>query len=93
MTTEEAIRECEFWTTNIAETQAWGTTRNPMIGLHFPSDEYQAERWTAPERRGWAITIPRWHWNRNEDGERVRTENLLYQMIVKEIQRRYEQGQ
>jgi hypothetical protein len=80
MTTEEAVRACEFWTIDLAETKALGTTSNPTVGLHFNGDEYQPEVYTNPARRGWAIRVPRYVPN----GE----ENEAYRMVAAEIERR-----
>ena len=89
MTTEEAVRDPDtWWTTNIAETIAIGTTSNPIVGLHFNGDEYQRTRWLNPEVKGWAITIPRWTPHRDEDGEMIRVENQAYTRVVEEIERR-----
>ena len=90
MTTEEAITACEFWTTNVTETLAIGTTAKLEVGLHFNGDEYQRERWTNPSKLGWSIGIPRWINRRDEEGELVRVENLAYRMIEAEIERRRE---
>jgi hypothetical protein len=88
VTTEEAVSRCDFWTTNVAETIAIGSTSDPLVGLHFNGDEYQRERWSNPSKLGWGITVPRWVVHEDEDGERTRIENLAYRMIVAEIARR-----
>jgi hypothetical protein len=75
MTNEEAVQACEFWTTDIAETKAIGTTLNPMVGLHFDGDQYQRSRWLNPDRVGWSLTIPR--------------SSPVYELIVAEIARRH----
>jgi hypothetical protein len=87
MTDEEAIARVEFWTTDPAGTRAYGTTLDPLLGLHFGGDEYRAEGWSNPGRRGWAITIPRFVVRRKT---KERVENPVYRLIEAEIQRRKE---
>jgi hypothetical protein len=85
--TKEAVRRCEFWTTTVSETRALGSTSDPEVAEHFGAlnskDEFQWERWSNPERRGWAIYVPRWTGSKDD-----RTENAAYTMIVEEIERR-----
>ena len=63
MTEAEAIRECEFWTTNQAGTVAMGSTRNPEIGLFFnvpPAYQRPAEEISDPHGpRYFAINVGR----------------------------------
>lgn len=79
MTAEEAVRACEFWTTSLGGNIAIGSTSNPEIGLFFNGEEFQHEAWTNPSRRGWSIKVPR-----SVTGK----ENLAYQLVLKEIERR-----
>lgn len=95
MTTEEAVKACEFWTTTLAETQALGSTANPEVAEHFGcltnKNEYQPERWSNPDRRGWAINVPRWVMNPKLDPSPdwpEKVENAAYTMIAAEIERR-----
>jgi hypothetical protein len=86
MTDEEAVARVEFWTTDPAGTRAYGTTLDPLLGLHFGADEYQVEGWSNPGRRGWAITIPRFITTPKE-----KLENPVYGLVEAEIQRRKEE--
>lgn len=92
MNTEEAVRACDFWTTNEAETLAIGSTSNPEVAAFFEvssKDEFDHERWTNPGKRsGWSFTIPRWISLPDRPDKGLRVENLAYQMIVEEIERR-----
>ena len=89
MNPEEAIRAC-WWTTNVAETVALGQTENPKAAEFFGAlndqDEYQPEQWSNPDRRGWAIKVPRWLASEVLEGAKI--ENFLYQQIAAEIERR-----
>jgi hypothetical protein len=83
VTDEEAVARVEFWTTDSAGTRAYGTTLDPLLGLHFGADEYQVEGWSNPGRRGWAITVPRY-----VPGPEGRTENPIYRLVEIEIAHR-----
>jgi hypothetical protein len=85
MTTEEAVRACEFWTTDPAGTRAYGTTLDPLLGLHFAGDEYRVEGWSNPGKLGWSITIPR-----SITTPEGKLENPVYRLVEAEIQRRKE---
>jgi hypothetical protein len=90
MTDEEAVRACDWWTTDVGETRAIGTTSDPMVGLHFGADEYLREPWSNPGKLGWSILVPRFV-VRREMNERV--ENPVYRLIEAEIERRKEKTQ
>jgi hypothetical protein len=87
---EEAVQAVEFWTTDIAETKAIGTTSDPTAGLHFAGDEYRREGWTNPHNLGWSILVPRWRVVLNDEGEKARAEHPVYSLIIEEIERRKE---
>jgi hypothetical protein len=89
MNPQEAVRRCEWWGRNNAETQAFGSTADPEVGLYFQSDEFPYEQWTDPKgRQGWAIKIPRYLTEVDEKGEKVTSENPVYRLIEQEIERR-----
>ena len=48
MMLEEAIRECEFWTTNVPGSVAIGSTRKPEVGMYFNAPSIEAEGATDP---------------------------------------------
>lgn len=82
MTTEQAIAECEFWTTNVTETIAIGNTSNEEIGATFGGIRFMADKKT--DSHGWSITV-----HRMISGSAVgAVENPLYIAIVAEIERR-----
>lgn len=75
MMLEEAIRECEFWTTNVPGTVAIGSTRKPEVGMYFNAPSIEAEGATDPHGpRIWGITVGRLY-----DG---------WDLIMEEIERR-----
>jgi hypothetical protein len=85
MTPEEAVRRCEWWTLNEAETIAIGSTKDPEVGTYLNGDEFQSYGWGQPVKRlGWAITIPRSQ--KLSDGKEVH--NMLFTLVVKELERR-----
>jgi len=79
MSRKEAVAACEFWTTNVAETQAWGTTRSEQVGRALRG----VGGYTAPGHRYWAMTFPRW---RRLNGKVI--ENPRYLRAAAEITRR-----
>ena len=84
MTTEEAVKACEFWTTNLAETMAFGSTSDPEVGLHFNGTEHQREAYSNPGKLGWTITVGRW-----VKGKDIgQAENDAYRLVAAEIERR-----
>jgi hypothetical protein len=85
MTDEEAVRACDWWTTDIAGTRAYGTTTDPMAALHLGGDEYLREGWSNPAKRGWAVTVPRYI-----PGPEEKVENSVYGLVIAEIQHRAE---
>lgn len=89
MTAEQAIRAC-WWTTNVTETIAWGSTSDPEAAEFFGAlndrDEFKLEAWTNPNRRGWAVKVPRWL--QSQTIPEAKIENVRYQQIVAEIERR-----
>ena len=88
MTPEEAVRRCEWWGRNEAETQAYGSTKDPEVGAYFDGEEFSYQQWSNRDgSKGWAIRIPRFTF---VDEQRV--ENHLYKMIEREIERRAENG-
>jgi hypothetical protein len=86
MTDEEAVRACDWWTTDITGTKAIGTTSDPLVGLHFGGDEYQREPWSNPAKRGWALLVPRY-----VPGAEGKIENSVYRLVEAEIERRKEE--
>jgi len=78
MTEAEAIRECEFWTTNVAGTIAIGSTRNPEIGMYFnvpPAYQRPAQEISDPDG-------PRYF------GINVGQRSPVFELILAEIERR-----
>ena len=85
MTPEEAVRRVEFWTTNVAETAAWGSTRDPEAGVFFEAKDIPAEQFSKPNGAlVYAISVPRYFYSREEG----RVDNLLYSLVLQEIERR-----
>jgi hypothetical protein len=81
LTTEEAVKACEFWTTTASV--ALGTTRDPKIGAFFEGDEFPWE-WSKPNGpKGWAIRIPA----KVRDGP-FTIDNIAFKMVEQEIERR-----
>lgn len=83
MNLEEAIQAC-WWTTDVAESKAIGTTSDPEAGDFFNGKEFPYEQFSDPNgRQGWTIIVPRWTGNPEEQ-----IENAAYRKIVQEIERR-----
>jgi hypothetical protein len=85
MTAEEAIRACEFWTLNGAETLALGSTLKPEVGLALDGEEYQQSGWGRRDKvLGWAIKIPRFMLGQDLG----QVENLYFKLVLRELERR-----
>ena len=80
-----------WWTTNVAETQAWGSTSDEEVAAFFHCTvSMPRQAWTDPAGpRCWDVRVPRWLNVMNEEtGERELVENDAYTRIVEEIERR-----
>jgi hypothetical protein len=91
VTPTEAVTACEFWTTNLAESLAMGSTTSEDIAAAFSCTvSLPREQWTNPDGpRNWNVNVSRWLAHRDENtGERVSVENPLYLEIAAEILRR-----
>lgn len=91
MTPQEAISRCEFWTTNVSETQAIGSSTNQEIAALFGCNVSTPRcYWSDPTGpRHWDIRVRRWLTERVEaTGEKLRIENPLWLMVLDEIERR-----
>ena len=89
MTTNQAIRLCEFWTTNLAESVAIGSTVNQEAGetLGFPSIALQQA--SDPQGpRVWSGNVPRWVADTASDDPRAVVENPTYTAVAREISER-----
>jgi len=99
VTVDEAVTACDFWTTNVAETKAIGSSTDPEIAAAFnctishPRDIRQ----NPDGPRNYDIRVPRWLTKtdditgeivRSEDGLPMRVESSAYILIVAEIERR-----
>lgn len=91
MTSEEAVAACEFWTTNMAESMAMGSTTSEEVATAFgatvslPRCQYSDPQGT----RNWQVNVGRWISVEDEQtGEREVQENPVYTMIAAEIERR-----
>lgn len=91
MTPEEAVSACEFWTTNMTETVAIGsTTSEEIAGALGANVSLPRCQYSDPQgARNWKIDIGRWRTHEDEEtGERTVYENPLYIRIAEEIDRR-----
>jgi hypothetical protein len=80
-----------WWTTNVAETQAWGSTTDPAVAEFFNCTVSMPRQvWTDPTGpRNYEVRVTRWLNILNEEtGERELVENEAYLAIVTEIEKR-----
>lgn len=91
MTSQEAIERVAFWTTNVAESQAIGSSTDPELGAFFNCSVSMPRcQWSDPNGpRHFDIRVPRWL-NRydEETNQLTQVENDLYLMVVAEMEHR-----
>lgn len=95
MKPQEAVSGCDFWTTNVSETQALGSSTSPEIA-HLFGCNVSTPRciWSDPEGpRHYDIRVARFLRQRDQEThEMLVIDNPLYSMVVEEITRRQAAG-